>query len=313
MPVSTITSADLDKLITQGYGSTIAKSVEEDSIIMKVCKSYTVSHRSTQIPVTDTLAMAGFVNSSTGGFFSTTTADFSAKYLTLEKIGAIVIFDFDDLQDEKYDVKAVLKEQVRGAFSQVFDKAVLDGTNKPASWDDGLKQQAVSAGNVVTYDENNLYDNIFGPNGLFDLVERSGYVANAVIAYIGMKASLRSMKTTTGQPYYTDYVISNGKYVMEGAEVHYPRNGSVDPDQFLMMVGDFNKVLYAIGHDFTMDPINQGKIESEDGLMSVNLSSQHKIAIRFFMRVAWSAPNPSNRLNPDSATRFPVSVLIKPE
>lgn len=307
MSVSQINNAKVEKLIKMDYGDKVIKAVEEQSIVMKVGKSFPVSTKRTQIPATETLALAGFITGE-DSYFPTTTASFKGKYLIVEKIGAIVIFNNDDLEDESYDVTSKVVTQVQEGIGQVFDKAVLFGTNKPASWEDGLITQATTAGNAIT-ETADLYGDIFAEDGLLDLTTNDGFMTTDLLAHPSMKAKLRNLRDADGNPYYTQYVKSQGEFVVDGAPIHFVKNGSFDTTQALIIAGDFNQLIYGIRKQFTMELMKEATIE--DGLGNkYNLASQDKTGIRFVFRVAWTCPNPVTRLNENNSTRFPFSVLV---
>lgn len=307
MAVNQIDNAKVDKLINDNYADMVIKALPEKSIIMSVGKEFPISSKRTRIPATETLALAGFITGE-DDYFPTSTASFKGKYLTVEKIGAIVIFNNDDLEDESYDVTTKVVEQVKEGVGQVFDKAVLFGTNKPASWEDGLVTQAIGAGNSVTQ-TSDLYKDILEPDGLLDLVAKDGFEVTQLIAHPSMKSEIAGLRTADGLPIFNSNIQVVGDYSIQGAPISFVKNGSFDTTQAKMIAGDFDQLIYGIRKAFTVDMMRQANIE--DGLGNkYNMASQDKTAMRFVFRVAWTCPNPATRLNEDVNTRFPFSVLV---
>ena len=155
----------------------------------------------------------------------------------------------------------------------------------------------------------NLYDKIMGEDGSIALVENSGYFVNGHMADISMRAKLRGLKNTNGDPLFKSDMQSNTTYSLDGSPMNFPNNGSFDKSKALMISGDFSQLVYSIRQDITFKLFTEGVIQNTDGSIAYNLMQNDMVALRAVMRLGWEIPNPINSVQENKTKRCPFSVL----
>lgn len=281
--------------------------VTQSAVLSRGRKLANMTSKQFKMPVLDMLPIAYFVNGDTGQK-QTAKQAWDKKFITAEEIAVIVPIPEAVLDDSDYDIWAEVKPRVVEAFGQVIDGAVLFDVDKPASWRDGVVTTATKAGSVVTLGDD-LYTSIMGEGGVIAKVEDSGYFVNGYMADISMRAKLRGLKDTTGQPIFKSDMQSGTTYSLDGSPMNFPNNGAFDKSKALMISGDFNQLVYSIRQDITFKLFTEGVVQNTDGSIAYNLMQNDMVALRAVMRLGWEIPNPINSLQKDKTKRCPFAVL----
>lgn len=309
-----INRTDAEALIPVEVANEIIQGVPQMSAVMQLgTKLPNMTAKQKRMPVLNSLPMAYFVNGDTGTK-QTTKVDWKNKYLEAEEIAVIVPIPEAVLDDSDYDIWGQVRPRIEAAFGEVFDAAVLYGTNKPSTWPDGIVTQATAKGKVVALGTGaDLYDDIMAEGGVIDLVEQSGFMVNGHVAAMGMRAKLRGLRDADGQPIFKATMQEGTRYQLDGEPMIFPQNGSVDPTKSLLIAGDWRQLVYSIRQDMTYKILTEAVIQDPaTGDIVYNLAQQDMVALRCVMRLAWQIPNPINQLDRNEATRFMFSVLTPP-
>lgn len=311
---SIIDRSGADTLIPEERAREIIQGViTQSAVLSRGRRLPNMSSRTYKMPVLDMLPLAYFVNGDTGQK-KTTKMAWDKKFITAEEIAVIVPIPEAVLDDSEYDIWGEVRPRVEEAFGKVIDSAVLFNVNKPDSWRDGLVASATTAGSIVTLGStDDLYDKIMGEDGVIAKVEDSGYFVTGHMADISMRAKLRGLKDTTGQPIFKSDMQNGTNYSLDGSPMNFPNNGAFDKSQALMISGDFSQLVYSIRQDITFKLFTEGVVQNTDGSIAYNLMQQDMVALRAVMRLGWEIPNPINSLKEDKATRFPFAILQKGE
>ena len=268
-----------------------------------------MSSKTYKMPVLDMLPMAYFVNGDTGQK-QTTKMAWDKKFITAEEIAVIIPIPEAVLDDSEYDIWGEVRPRVEEAFGKVIDGAVIFDVNKPSTWRDGLVTTATKAGSVVTLGASDpLYDKIMGVDGVIAKVEESGFFVTGHMADISMRAKLRGLKDSTGQPIFKSDMQNGTTYSLDGSPMNFPNNGAFDKSKALMISGDFSQLTYSIRQDITFKLFTEGIVQNTDGSIAYNLMQQDMVALRAVMRLGWEIPNPINSLQPNKTKRCPFAVL----
>lgn len=301
-----ITRTGAEALIPVQESSQIIQGITEESAVLKLAKRLpNMSSKTLKMPVLSSLPYAYFVDGDTG-MKQTTKVDWGNKIITAEEIAVIVPVADSILADAEYDIWAQIRPLVVQAFGQVIDNAILYGTDKPASWLDGIVTTATSKGNAVTATSDGFKD-IMGAGGLISLVEEDGFMVNGYMGSLQSRAHLRGITDQHGQPLFRNGMTGGTTYTLDGQPIVFPRNGSMNADSPLLIAGDWNQLVYAMRQDMTVTKSNQAVITDADGKVVYNLYQQDMTALRFVMRLGWQLPNPINALGAENP--FPFAVL----
>ena len=303
-----ITRAGAAALIPEEQSSQIIQGITEDSAVLKLAKRLpNMSSKTLKMPVLNSLPYAYFVDGDTG-MKQTTKVDWSDKTITAEEIAVIVPVADAILADSNYDIWAQIRPLVSQAFGQVIDNAILHGTNKPSSWEDGIVTAATAKGNVVTATTDGFKD-IMGAGGLISLVEEDGFLVNGYLGSMQSRAHLRGITDKNGQPLFRNGMNGGTSYTLDGQRIEFPRNGSMNADGPLLIAGDWDNLVYSIRQDMTVTKTNTGVITDASGKVIYNLYQQDMTALRFVMRLGWALPQAASALG--ATNPYPFAVLNK--
>lgn len=287
----------------------IQGTITRSAVLSQGRKLPNLSSKTHKMPVLDMLPIAYFVNGDTGNK-KTTNMKWDKKVITAEEIAVIVPIPEAVLDDSEYDIWAEVRPRVEEAFGKVIDGAVLFGVNAPSSWRDDIVTTATSATSVVTLgSSDSLYDKIMGEGGVIAKVEESGFFVTGHMADISMRAKLRGLKDSTGNPIFKSDMQESTRYSLDGSAMTFPNNGSFDKSKALMISGDFSQLVYAIRQDITFKLFTEGVVQNTDGTIAYNLMQQDMVALRAVMRLGWEIPNPINSLETDETKRCPFAIL----
>lgn len=294
---------------TQESNEIIQGTIAQSAVLSRGRKLANMTSRQYKMPVLDMLPIAYFVNGDTGQK-QTTKQAWDKKFITAEEIAVIVPIPEAVLDDSEYDIWAEVKPRVTEAFGAVIDGAALFGVNKPSTWRDDIVTTATAAGSVVTLSSaDSLYDKIMSEDGVIAKVEDCGYFVNGHMADISMRAKLRGLKNTNGDPLFKSDLQGSTQYALDGSPMNFPNNGAFDKSKALMISGDFNQLVYSIRQDITFKLFTEGVVQNTDGSIAYNLMQNDMVALRAVMRLGWEIPNPINAIKKDKAKRCPFSIL----
>ena len=308
--VTLIDRTGADTLIPEERAREIIQGVVTQSAVLSQGRRLpNMSSRTYRMPVLDMLPLAYFVNGDTGQK-KTTKMAWDKKIITAEEIAVIVPIPEAVLDDSEYDIWAEVRPRVEEAFGKVIDGAILFDVNKPDSWRDGIVTTATKASSVVTLgDSDNLYNKVMGEDGVIAKVEESGFFVTGHMADITMRAKLRGLKDSTGNPIFKADMQNGTRYSLDGSNMTFPNNGAFDKSKALMISGDFSQLTYSIRQDITFKLFTEGVVQNTDGSIAYNLMQQDMVALRAVMRLGWEIPNPINSLKTDKAKRCPFAIL----
>ena len=294
---------------TQEANEIIQGTVTQSAVLSRGRRLANMTSRQYKMPVLDMLPLAYFVNGDAGQK-KTTKQAWDKKFITAEEIAVIVPIPEAVLDDSEYDIWAEVKPRIVEAFGKVIDAAILFGEQKPSSWREGIVKTATTAGSVVTLGANdNLYDKIMTEDGVIAKVEDCGYFVNGHMADISMRAKLRGLKDSNGNPIFKSDLQGTTQYALDGSPMTFPNNEAFDKSKALMISGDFSQLAYAIRQDITFKLFTEGVVQNTDGTIAYNLMQNDMVALRAVMRLGWEIPNPINALKSDKAKRCPFAVL----
>ena len=294
---------------TQESNEIIQGAIAQSAVLSRGRRLANMTSRQYKMPVLDMLPIAYFVNGDTGQK-QTTKQQWDKKYITAEEIAVIVPIPEAVLDDSEYDIWAEVRPRITEAFGKVIDSAILFGVNKPTSWRNDVVATATAAGAIVTLGSaDNLYDKIMSEDGVIAKVENCGYFVNGHMADISMRAKLRGLKNTNGDPLFKSDLQGSTQYALDGSPMVFPNNGAFDKSKALMISGDFSQLVYSIRQDITFKLFTEGVVQNTDGSIAYNLMQNDMVALRAVMRLGWEIPNPINSVEKNKEKRCPFAVM----
>lgn len=308
--VSIIDRSGAESLIpTQESNEIIQGAITQSAVLSRGRRLANMTSRQYKMPVLDMLPIAYFVNGDTGQK-QTTKQQWDKKYITAEEIAVIVPIPEAVLDDSEYDIWAEVRPRITEAFGKVIDSAILFGVDKPTSWRNDVVATATAAGTIVTLGSaDNLYDKIMSEDGVIAKVENCGYFVNGHMADISMRAKLRGLKNTNGDPLFKSDLQGSTQYALDGSPMVFPNNGAFDKSKALMISGDFSQLVYSIRQDITFKLFTEGVVQNTDGSIAYNLMQNDMVALRAVMRLGWEIPNPINSVEKNKEKRCPFAVM----
>ena len=298
-------------LIPIEYYPEIFKAAAAESVVLANARRLRDMERhELALTAEDALPLAYFTNGDTG-FRDVTKAEWKGVTLTAEEINAIVPVPNNVMDDMDVPIWQEVMPMLSQAIGAVIDKALLIGTNKPATWPTAILSEAQTRSHVVTVPGSSpdYYDLIMGPDGVIAKVEEDGYFVSGHAANISMRAKLRGVRDEVGQPIFMPSMQPGAQYQLDGAPMYFPRNGSL-PAEVLDIAGDWSQLVYSVRRDMTWDIFREGVIsDPTTKLVVTNLMQQRMTALMVTMRIGFALPNPVNMVQPDGTARYPFAVL----
>ena len=202
-----------------------------------------------------------------------------------------------DVEDFGIELASELQEQVVGAFQEAIDSAVFFGVGTPWGTQSGfpasggLVAGATTALATVSWNGQGgqaFYDAI---NDAMTLVEKSGYMPNAILGGPSLNSAFRSSITTLGIN-----VTDQGE--IGRLARHVDLTGGFNESTAFAIVGDFRYLVYSFREEMTMKLLTESSIyDPNTGALVYALAQQDMVALRFKMRLGVALPNPVNRVS----------------
>lgn len=246
------------------------------------------------------------------------TYAFEGVDITAEELAVIVPISENtlaDVEDFGIELASELQEQVVGAFQQAIDSAVFFGVGSPWTGFGGLVAGATAANATVIWDGQagtSFYNAI---NDAMTLVEKSGYMPNAILGGPTLNSAFRSSITTLGVN-----VTDQGE--IGRLARHIDLTGGFNESTAFAVVGDFRYLVYSFREEMAMKLLTESIIQDPNtGAILYNLSQQDMVALRFTMRLGFALPNPVNRVSgtlssdgkyiKKGAAAYPFAIITK--
>lgn len=322
---SNISRTDAGALIPEDAAREILSNVAATNPLLQLARRLPDLPRAQRrLPILSALATAYFVDGDTG-LKQTSEVNWSNKYIDAEEVAVIVPIPEAVLDDADYDIWNEVRPEMVNAINYAINKAVLFGVNIPSSWTTDMGAAGLYAGIVAasqTVDlssTGNIYDAVMAGSGVISVVEQDGFMVTGHLAGLSMRGKLRGSRaqtyngTTTaevGVPLFITTMQGGNNYALDGQPIYFPTDGSIDEATALMFSGQWNQLLWAMRQDITYKILDQAVIQDGSGNIIYNLAQQDMVALRAVMRIGFALPNPINRVNQSSSTRFPFAALV---
>ncbi len=301
---------NLAGLIPEPVTREIFQGVVEQSAVLRAGRKLpNMTSKTQSINVLDMLPLAYWVDGDTG-FKRTSAQAWEKKKLYAEELAVIIPIPEAVLDDTNYDIWGEVKPRIVEAMGRRIDEAILFGTGKPSTWRKSVVDTARDAGASVTQ-TSDLFTDIMGINGVIAKAEESGFMPTGVMAAVGMRAQLRGLTDENGQPIFLSNMQGRASYMLDGMEMSFPMNGAWDPEEALMIVGDFHQLVYSIRQDVTYKILTEATIVDPTSREVIySLAQQDMVALRAVMRLGWEIPNPVSAFRSEMDDYSPFAVYL---
>jgi len=299
-------------MIQEQVSQIMLQTDESPSAVMSLFTRINVPTSETRFPVVSALPTAYWVDGDTG-LKQTTEAAFANKYITIEKLAAIVPIPDSVIEDAQFDIWGFIRPLVETAVYRAIDSAVFFGVNAPVSFPTNIAAAAVAAGNLrargaATQAQGGIAEDI---NQLMGLLLDDGYAATAFVGHPAYQTRLRSARGTDGQ-LLTD--VNGGVNNIWGLPTAYPMpglwpNGLSAAELFALQRQNF---ILGVRSDFEVTVSNQAVLQDGSGVIQYNAFQQDMTFFRIVLRMGWQVSNPMNFSQAVEANRYPASVLRSP-
>ena len=301
MPVNITNRQDAEAIIREQVVSTIFQDAPKQSVFMSLARKLpNMTSNQTRMRVLDILPTAYWVNGDTG-MKQTTKQAWDNVYINAAELAVIVPIPEAVLNDAEFDIFGEVTPRVNEAIGQRVDSAIIFGDNRPVEWPNDIITMARQAGNNVPVGSSpDYYDLLLGENGVISKIEEDGYMSTGIISSMKMRSKLRGIRSSSGSLIFKSDMQGSTQYSLDGAPMHFPRNGSFNDRIAQLIVGDFQQAVYSIRQDVTVKILDQGVIQDPVTKEIVyNLAQQDMVALRIVFRMGWALPNPATRMDED--------------
>ena len=307
MAVNIVSRESAEALIHDQLMTTVFQDAPKNSILMQLGRKLpNMTSKQTRVPVLSMLPMAYWVGGDTG-MKQTSRQQWENVYITAGELAVIVPIPEAVLEDASFDIMGEVTPRVNEAIGMKFDAAAIFGVDRPPEWQNDIITLARQAGNNVT--GGITYDTLMGEGGLFGKVEEAGYIVDGVLAAMRARAALRGIKDDASRPIFMPSMQDRTRYMLDGAPVYFPENGSFDPAVAQMVAGNWRQLVWAMRQDIETKILDQAVIQDPSTKEIVyNLAQQDMIALRVTFRAGFAVPNPATRLN-EHRTLVPFAYI----
>lgn len=217
--------------------------------------------------------------------------------------------DLEDALSNGYDVIGGDIPLFASQFGAAIDRAVIWGIGKPRQWANtpSLWQRANAAGAVVAPTDNPYVD-MFGTGGVNSKIVLSGYRGNRrIVAAPEMEMVLQGMVDGDGRPIFAQNATlqETTPFILGGYPLFFPMNGAWDSTRAMMLMADFNSLVYSIRRNLTFRVTRDGTFTDRNGQVH-HLAQENKTVIIFHMRLGWEVLDPVTQM---SQTPVPFAFL----
>lgn len=296
-----------DPLVPEPLVAQVIQELPRASAALNLCRRVPMSTKTSRQPVLSVLPEAYWVQGDTG-MKSTTKADWENLELIAEEIAVVIPIPENYLADSALPIWGEVRPLIVQAFGQAIDRAVLFGTNKPATW----TSQAIIPG--LTAAGNTVEEGVdIGVTiaGMGEKLAGQGFNLNSYASRPGFHWRLAAARTAAGYPIYGSGDLANGvPSSLYGRPLAEIENGSWPMTSDVQLIGgEFDKAIIGMRQDVTFRVFTEGVISNPDGTIAYNLMQQDMVALRVVMRLGYALANPVTVMESDKAKRFPFVGL----
>lgn len=303
-----ITAEDLGNggILPVQYANEIIQDAPKSSVMLRRARRIEMSTRTRTQPVLDSLPLAYWVGGDTG-LKQTTKQKWAGLSISAEELAVIVPIPEAVIEDASIDLWGEIRPRLAAAIGLKFDQACFFGTDKPASFPDGIVPKAKSMGNHVA--EGTGGDLGVDVCSVAEKMATQGFNVNGFASQPGLNWRLAALRDANGDPLYTRDLQSPGSGTLLGYPINEVDNGAWDPKSAVILMADWSNFVVGIRKDITYKLLDQAVITDDDGKVILNLAQQDCVALRCVFRGGFQVANPITALQTDKTKRYPAGIV----
>lgn len=208
----------------------------------------------------------------------TDDAEFTPVKLVTKKLGIIVPFSSELVNESIVDVISEIKGDIANQFMRKFDDEAINGTD--SIYNKSLMGVITGTGKHIAEGATAgqaLHEDI---SDVMGLVEEDSYNVNGFVTYNGMKNRLRKLKDNQGYPLFQPSLQQTTPDELYGQPISYTNAINKTTDQ--IVTGDWQYSIVGMRGDINY------KLLEEATVGNYNLAEQDMVAIRAIMHVAYT-------------------------
>ncbi len=288
-------------LAPKEVASEVIKMATEQSAVMSLARVRSLPAGTTNIPVNSAVAAAGFVTAN-GGQKPASAVEWNTVSLTPEELAVTIPIPDDFIEDATFPVWDEVASDVAHALADAFDKAVLFGTNAPATFISGGIIDGLTAEQGSSAAGTDLHDAF---NAAIGSVEASGVMPSAIVGDIAGRQYVRGLRDENGVPLYSDPTAG-----VTGVLLGLPYRSTTHFDNTSQdfIVGDWSKLLVGVRQDLRVEFSKHGVLTDGSGNVTVSAFEQDITLMRAYMRVGVALAKPISRVTGTATVPFATVI-----
>ena len=304
-----ITAEDLGNggILPTQYANEIIQDAPKGSVMLRRARRIEMSTRTRTQPVLDSLPLAYWVGGDTG-LKQTTKQKWAGLSITAEELAVIVPIPEAIIEDASIDLWAEIRPRLAAAIGLKLDQACFFGTDKPATFPEGIVKQAKTMGNTAT--DGTGSDLAVDIATVAEKMATQGFNVNGFACQPGLNWRLSALRNANGDPVYTRSLQEAGSGNLLGYPINEVDNGAWDPAQATLLMADWSNFVVGVRKDITYKLLDQAVITDDDGKVILNLAQQDCVALRCVFRAGFQIANPITALQTNKTKRFPAGIIV---
>jgi HK97 family phage major capsid protein len=206
-------------------------------------------------------------------------------HMFAKELAVIVPVKERDFIGNPLDVWAEIKEDIVESFAIAFDSAALFGTSSPYNTDI-LQQIAIAQNFVVEGTGEDLADDISLAMGA---VEAHNYDPNGYLSLRTIKARLRGLRATGGEPLFQQNLKEGTGYSVYGQNAAFYTDAASWQDNVTAILGDWSTVHYGVPQGISYKMLTEATLTTvTDGSGNpLSLAELDMVALRATMFIGF--------------------------
>jgi len=279
-------ATDYTNLIPANVAKEVIEAATQKSLVLQLGRKVNLPAGTTSFPVNSARPTAKFVTAH-GGRKPISKIEWSAEKVTPEEIAVLVAIPDDFIADATFPIWAEVKPLLAEAIGLTLDKAVLFGTDAPATYPTGGVVAGLTAAKPPAGGD--LLDAI---NAGMGSVEASGLMPNGAAANITVASLLRGLRDKNGA-FITQGPKEAGAL---GSVWGMPLGYTIDWTSTAgdLLVGDWSKLVVGVRQDISFALSTEATIFDDAGEVVHSAFQDDVTIMRAYIRIGVALGKPVN-------------------